>query len=111
MDQSDSAHDVFYKRNREDPVRLMGNVNVLGAHGHIIRPDLMFYHWNGSLRTAKEKVRDVKEQLEREKENVPETLEAEDQAISYIKTCGVYSCGPRQRDIFCASASEIKISF
>lgn len=77
-DQSDSAHSVLSKTNVENAVKLMSNVLASGVHGHLFCSELMFYHWNESLRAAKEKIREVKEHLEEEEEKVSKMFEVED---------------------------------
>lgn len=42
--QPNSAHDVFLNKKMADAVRLVGSMKAPAAHGHVFRPDLVFYH-------------------------------------------------------------------
>lgn len=72
--QSSYAHEVFSKSGMEDAVGLLGSVMSPRAQGHKFCSDLMFYRWNRSFRAAKEKIEDVKENLEGEKEKMSENF-------------------------------------
>lgn len=58
--QSNSANDVFSKKDMENAVRVMGSMASPEAHGHILCSDLMFYHRNRSPCATKEEVNNVK---------------------------------------------------
>lgn len=95
----------------EDVLRLMSNVIVPGAHGHMFCSDLTFCHKDESFRAAKEEIEDVEGDLAGEKEKVSEIFEVRDQALLYIKRLEVYNLDSRPRDLFHASVSEMGILF
>lgn len=75
----------------QELVRVMSNVMVLGRHWHIFFSKLAFHSWNRVLCAAKEKVEDVKRDLEGEKEKDLEMFEVESWALLHITRPGVYS--------------------
>lgn len=62
------------------------------AHGHISYSDLMFYQFRNSFRTARENVELVEGILKRKKGKMSKMFKAEDQALSFIESPGVYNC-------------------
>lgn len=59
-------------KGMEDAVRLVESVMASEAHGHILCSDLVLYHESKSLRAAKGKMDDVREDLEGGKEKMSE---------------------------------------
>lgn len=68
--QSNSAHDVFSKRDVENVVRLVGSVVAPGAHAQVLCSDLKIYQRNKSSLAAKEEVDIVGGDLEGQKKSL-----------------------------------------
>lgn len=98
--QTNSAQNVFLKRDRGDAVKLMGTEMAPGAHGHVFCLSLVFYCCNSSFRAAKKKLGDVEGNLDGRKEKVLEEFEVEDEALLHIKHLSVFNPEPRRRDLF-----------
>lgn len=88
----------------------MGSVVASGAHDHIFCSELMFYQRNSSPRAAREKVDNVEEKLEREKE-VSKAFQINDQTILLIRSPEFYSSDRRQSDLIHALVLGREIYF
>lgn len=78
-------------------------------HGLLFCSDLVFYHWNRSLRAAKKLVESGTKDLEGEKRKEPEAYETQDQTFLCIMRPGVHNRDPCRKDLFLSSVLEMGI--
>lgn len=95
----------------EKAVRLMGNIMVSGGQERIFCLDGMFFHRNRRLCTARRKTKNVKRELEKERQKASKRFDVKDQTLLYIKRLWVYNRECPPRDLLHAPISETKIHF